>query len=449
MSALENYKPKFYVPPENARDSLREHMLVDGFDFVLDCEGSRDGFFVEARTEKKYLDFFTCFASMPLGMNHPKTLDKDFVEYMGKISLNKPSNSDIYTSVMTTFVKTLFNIAAPKYFKHSFYISGGALAVENALKTAFDWKVRKNFRKGYNREVGDKILHFENAFHGRTGYTMSLTNTDPKKIKYFPKFDWPRVSTPSIDFPLNDKSLEDVANREKKSIEEIKKAFADNKDEIAAIIIEPIQGEGGDKHFRSEFLQNLKTLADENEAMLIFDEVQTGVGVTGKWWAHEHFDVEPDIMCFGKKMQVCGILVGEKVDEEPQNVFTVSSRINSTWGANLIDMARATKFLEIIDEEKCVENAALNGKYLLEKIEALSEEYPGVVEHPRGRGLFCAFDLSLESIRDEVVSKCFDEGLIILPCGTNSIRFRPPLNVSKEHIDQGMEIIAKSVADTV
>ena len=227
-----------------------------------------------------------------------------------------------------------------------------------------DWKVQKNFAKGYTKEKGFKVLHFEHAFHGRSGYTLSLTNTLPAKTKWFAKFDWPRVSLPQINFPYSDANHDDLLRREALSIEQIKKAFEVNKDDICAIIIEPIQSEGGDNHVRREFLEQLRVLADENEAMLIYDEVQTGVGLTGKFWCHEHFgeNARPDILAFGKKMQVCGILAGKRVDEIENNVFHVSSRINSTWGGSLVDMVRSSKIMEIIEEDNLCDNAAENGR---------------------------------------------------------------------------------------
>lgn len=437
------YFPQIYVEPTKVLDELRNYILADGFDFILDLEKSRGTLLLEARTGKPFIDFFTCFASMPIGMNHPKMMDEDFINYIGRIAVNKISNSDIYTDAMATFVKTFFEYAVPEYFKYSFFIEGGALAVTNALKVAFDWKVQKNFRKGYHREVGTKVLHFREAFHGREGYTMSLTNTDPVKIKYFPKFDWPRVTNPKITFPLNDENLEKVIKLERQSLDEIKKAFKDNPDDIAAIIIEPIQGEGGDNHFRPEFLQQLRVIADENDAMLIFDEVQTGVGLTGTMWAHEQLGAKPDILCFGKKMQVCGIIVTNRVDEVETNVFKVSSRINSTWGGNLVDMVRATRYLEIIHEEKLVENAAQRGKELIDKLYELRNEFPQFISNVRGRGLFIAFDFDTPENRTRFTRQCFDEGLIILPCGEKSVRFRPPLNLTSDQIDQGLEVIRK------
>jgi L-lysine 6-transaminase len=345
---------------------------------------------------------------------------------------------------MASFVKTFFAIAVPDYFIHSFYIEGGALAIENALKVAFDWKVKKNFSKGYTIEKGHKILHFNQAFHGRSGYTMSLTNTDPNKTALYPKFDWPRVSNPFIVFPI-EKNLEDLIERENKSIREIKQAFINNPDDIAAIIIEPIQGEGGDNHFRPEFLQRLRDIANEEDALLIFDEVQTGVGLTGTMWAHEQLGVKPDILAFGKKMQVCGILATNRVDEVPDNVFRVSSRINSTWGGSLTDMVRATRYLEIIQEDNILENVKNTGNALQARLHELQKEFPMIISNCRGRGLFSAFDFPDPEIRKKFLHQCYDRGLIILACGEKSVRFRPALTLQINELEAGMNIIRDSI----
>jgi L-lysine 6-transaminase len=416
-------------------------MLVDGFDIVVDLKKSRGTYLVDARDGKRYLDFFTFVASSPLGMNHPKLTAPAFLKKLAYVAVNKPSLSDIYTEEQAQFVDTFSRVAMPATLPHAFFIEGGALAVENTLKAAFDWKIRKNRTRGYREERGRQIVHFRQAFHGRSGYTLSLTNTDPIKTDLFPKFAWPRVLNPAVRYPLNGENLARVIADEETSIGQIKQAFNENKDDIAAIIIEAIQGEGGDNHFRGEFFRALRELADENEAMLIIDEVQTGVGMTGKMWAHQHF-VEPDMIAFGKKMQVCGFLCGRRIEEIPDNVFQVSGRLNSTWGGNLVDMVRAQKFLEIIEEENLVENARLQGEHLLGALHRLAEEFPAV-SNIRGLGLFAAFDMPDADTRTKVRTACLNKGLIILPCGERSIRFRPPLNVRGEEIDAGVAIIAK------
>lgn len=437
------------LAPERVQTVLRKHLLVDGFDLVLDLERSHCGYFVDARTGRKFVDMFSCFAALPLSLNHPDLRSDDFVEQLGQIALHKITNSDVYTRVYATFVDTLFELAIPNAFTYAFFIEGGALAVENALKVAFDWKVRKNFDRGYTREVGHKVIHFRQAFHGRSGYTMSLTNTDPTKIAYFPKFDWPRITNPKLRFPLTEASLAQTIADEELALRQIDVAFAEHGDDIAAIIIEPIQGEGGDNHFRAEFLRALRRIADERDVLLIFDEVQTGMGITGTWWAFEQLHVVPDIFCFGKKSQVCGIAVTRRIDDVPENVFHVSSRINSTWGGNLTDMARATAYIRIIHQRNYLENARIQGTYLLERLVELTTRYPTTVSNARGRGLFCAFDLASPAMRKEFLRRAFEHGMLILGSGEQSIRFRPTLDISRERIDEAVTIIEHVLQELV
>lgn len=437
-------KIRSVVKPQDALSTLSRYILVDGFDIVIDFRRSKGSFIVDARSGKRYLDFFTFVASSPLGMNHPKLTTQSFLRKISRIAVHKPSNSDIYTVEQAEFLSTFARMAMPENLPHAFFVEGGALGVENALKAAFDWKIRKNFAGGYREERGRQVIHFRQSFHGRSGYTLSLTNTDPVKTDLFPKFQWPRVHNPVVKFPLNEENLIAVEKEEQQSIEEIKRAFRDNPDDIAAIIIEPIQGEGGDNHFRPEFFHQLRDLADENDAMLILDEVQTGIGMTGKMWAHQHF-VQPDMVVFGKKMQVCGFLCSRRIDEVKENVFNVSGRLNSTWGGNLVDMVRAQRYLEIIEEEDLVSNARIVGEHLLRRLQSMTEEFPGVVSNPRGRGLFAAFDTPGGDARTRIRTKCMDLGLILLPSGERSIRFRPPLNVTEDEVDMGIEIIRKAI----
>jgi L-lysine 6-transaminase len=431
------------IDPQEVHKILSKHILTDGYDMVLDLDKSEGAYLHDAKSGRKYLDFFTFFASNPLGMNHPRmAADEAFIRRLGKVAINKPSNSDVYTEEMAHFMDTFSRVGIPDYLNKSFFISGGALAVENAMKVAFDWKVRKNFEKGYREEKGHKVLHFERAFHGRSGYTMSVTNTDPNKVKYFPKFDWPRVISPAMKFPASKEHIAEVEALETMAGKQMRRYFEQHKDDIACILIETIQGEGGDRHFRKEFHQQLRNLADEYEALLIYDEVQTGIGMTGKFWAHEHF-VKPDIIAFGKKAQVCGILAGPRIDEVEDNVFKVSSRINSTWGGNLVDMVRFERILSVIEEENLVQNAAEVGAYLLEQLEAMAEKHE-YMTNPRGMGLFCSIDLPDRHSRDAVIKECVKNGLMILSCGTNTVRFRPPLTIERAQIDEGLEILEKS-----
>ncbi len=442
-SIIEEKKTDLQITAQNVHDNLRKKMLVDGFDLVLDLERSHGLTIVDRRTGSKYLDFFSFFASSPLGLNHPKINTAEFREELALASMNKPSNSDVYTVEMAKFVDTFSRIAVPDSFKHLFFIDSGALANENGLKTAFDWKVRKNFIRGYKEERGHQVIHFREAFHGRSGYTMSLTNTDPVKIAHYPKFNWPRIINPKIKFPIEE-NLDEVLRLESQAIEEIRSAIKNNKDDIAVIIIEPVQGEGGDNFFRKKFFIKLREIADENEILLMFDEVQTGIGMTGKMWAFEHF-VEPDIVSFGKKVQVCGILVNDRIDDISENVFKKSSRLNSTWGGNLTDMVRSRKYFEIIEEYNLVDNAHIMGNYLLNNLKDIQSEFPEFVSQARGLGLMCAFDMPSSELRAKFLKELYMNKLIMLGCGTHTVRFRPPLVITKEHIDEGMSIIRNTL----
>ena len=216
------------------------------------------------------------------------------------------------------------------------------------------------------------------------------------------------------------------------------------------MIIEPIQAEGGDNHFRNEFFTELRRICDENEILLILDEVQTGIGMTGKMWAFQHLDIIPDVITFGKKAQVCGILANkEKLDEVEHHVFKESSRINSTFGGNFIDMLRFQLVLEIIENENLIENSRVVGEFLLNGLKKLEQKFPDHISAARGKGLMCAFDLKDGESREWLRSKLYDEGIIILTCGDQSLRFRPHLNVTKEEIQVILDKINSIFEDLI
>ncbi len=434
------------VSPTEVHSTLARRMLVDGFDLVVDLKRSQGSYLYDSRFNKRYLDFFTFFASGSVGVNHPKIANPEFMEKLAYVAVNKPSNSDAYTVEMAEFVETFARLAQPRYLPYAFFVDGGALAVENALKTAFDWKVRKNFVKGYTEERGRQAIHFRRAFHGRSGYTLSLTNTDPVKTNYFPKFKWPRVHNPAIRFPLNEENIERVKKEEAVALQQIKQAIVNSPDDIAALIIEPIQGEGGDNHFRKEFFVELRTICDESDILLIFDEVQTGIGITGRMWAHEYF-VQPDMLAFGKKTQVCGFLCSTRIDDVLENVFHKPGRLNSTFGGNLVDMVRFARILEIIEEDKLLTHAEHVGNHLLKQLRALEEEFPELVHNARGVGLFCALDLDTAQNRDQLRSKAYEEGVILIGCGDHAIRFRPPLTMTKEEVDLGIAVMRQALKE--
>lgn len=430
------------LPPAEVLRTLGRHLLVDGFQVVVDLGHSHGCWIVDAVSGRTLLDFYGCFSSLPVGFNHPRFNEPDVQRDLLTATRSKMANSDVYCTLYAEFVRTLHRFAGLPPLERYFFIEGGAMAVENTLKAAMDWKVRKNLAAGRG-ERGTAIVHFEGAFHGRSGYTMSLTNTDPVKTALYAKFSWPRVSAPILNFDLPPGEQEQAVIEKEEAAEEQLRAIIDaQRDDIAAIIIEPIQGEGGDRHFRGEWLCFLRRICDENDILLIFDEVQTGGGSTGRMWCCEYFGVKPDLLAFGKKLQACGVMAGPRIDEVPDNVFRLSGRINSTWGGNLVDMVRATYCLRLIREDGLLENAARVGDLLVKELRRLANEEP-IIRAVRGRGLMVAFDLPDREQREEFLRGLFDGGLLALRAGERSIRFRPALDLPEEVVGQAVAILKR------
>ncbi|MDH2429056.1 L-lysine 6-transaminase [Sphaerisporangium sp. TRM90804] len=438
-------------------DRLARHMLVDGFRMELDLERSRGSWIVDAESGRRYLDLYTFFASAPLGVN-PFDDDPGFLALLGRVAANKPANSDLSTAHLADFAETFARVLGDPELPHLFFVEGGALAVENALKCAFDWKSRHNEANGRPRELGTKVLHLTRAFHGRSGYTLSLTNTDPVKTDRFPMFDWPRIDVPAIHHG-------DVEAAEERALAQARAAFARHPHDIACFIAEPIQGEGGDNHMRPAFLRAVQDLCHEHDALFVLDEVQTGAGLTGTPWAYQQLGLSPDIVAFAKKVQVGGIMAGRRVDEVPGNVFRVSGRINSTWGGGLVDMVRSRRMLEIIERDGLIPRAAVLGERLLAGLRRLEAAFPGGVRAARGRGLMCAFDVPsageaapgpdapgedgrsvAPSARDRLIAALREEeGVLVLPCGERTVRLRPALSITAEEVDHGLAALERAL----
>jgi L-lysine 6-transaminase len=436
-------KPAHRTPPQRVHETLKRKLLIDGFEFVFDPVRSEGAWLVDARDGSRYLDLFSFFASAPLGYNHPGLRQPEFRARLLEAALTKPTCSDVYSEAQADFVDT-FSRTLPSGFEHLFFIEGGALAVENALKVAFDWKVQKNRRAGRGDNLGRSIVHFKSAFHGRSGYTLSMTNTaDPRKFRDFPMFDWPRIPNPGLTFPLTTQTIAATALLEQQALDVLDRAIRERGHDLAAIIIESIQGEGGDVHFRPEFMRALRSRADDHEMLLIFDEVQSGMGLTGRWWAFEHSGVMPDIFSFGKKTQVCGIAATKRCDDV-DSVFKIPSRINSTWGGNLVDMVRCERFIEIIEQEGLLAAAADTGAYALERLEDLAGRH-SILSNVRGKGLMLAFDLPDTARRDALRKLMLEEKTIILGCGDRSIRFRPALDFPRDAVDTAVQRIENAI----
>jgi L-lysine 6-transaminase len=432
------------VQPHHVLPTLREHLLVDGFDLVLDLDRSQGAELVDARDGTTYLDLFTFFASNALGMGHHAFDDPDVEERLLQAARHKPSNSDVYSEPQATYLQTFARVLGIRDLPRHFMIEGGALAVENCLKAAFDWKSRRNEAAGHDPSLGTKVMHLRHAFHGRTGYTMSLTNTDPNKTARFPQFNWPRIPSPALRFPLDQHADANAAD-EQAALQAAADAFEAHPHDIACFIAEPIQAEGGDRHLSASFLQAIQALCREHDALFVVDEVQTGVGLTGTPWAHQQLGIEPDLVAYGKKTHVCGLMGGRRIEEEPNNVFEVAGRLNSTFGGSLVDMVRASVMMEVIERDGLIDRAASLGEGLLARLQDLASRQPAIT-NARGRGLMCAIDLPDTALRNDVAHRLFqDEKVILLGCGERTLRFRPALTITDEELTRGVDALERAV----
>lgn len=427
-------------------DLLKRKILVDGFHLVIDIPKCKGSYYFNQIDNQLYLSFYSFFGSQPVAMDHPGLKNKDYLKALFEAASVKIALSDVYSPHFARFVDVFDTTALRRQFKYLFFVEGGSLAVENALKVAFDWKTRLNLKRGKKIEA-QSIIHFTEGFHGRSGYTLSMTDSfDHRKTDYFPKFPWPRIPIPKINVYEEEPHPKTVEEREAKALALIKSHLRDFQEETAAIILEPVQSEGGGNHVRKEFFQALRKIADENDLFLIFDEVQTGLGLSGKWWCWEHFGVKPDIMTFGKKVQVGGIAVTERIDEEKiDHCFKISSRINSTFGGNLCDMVRATRYIEIIEEEKLLKNILSRGEEIMKAIEGLSKSFP--LTSIRGLGGLISFDVPTVELQKAILKYAMEkERLILLPSGKRSIRFRPSLDITQAEVKEGMGRLEKTLA---
>jgi len=409
--------------------------LFDSFPTVWNVKKSHDSFLYSNYNEK-FLDFHGGFGSNPIGWNHPKLL-KHFKDNIDThIFINKPANCDFYTQEYIDFINKFKNQVIPETYPYCFFIDGGALSVENALKIAMDWKCQKNGDK--NEKLS--IAHFQKAFHGRSGYTMSLTNTEQHKVKNFTKFNWPRfLSSPKMRLSdENQKVYDDFA------IDEIEKYMKDNKKQVAGMIIEPVQCEGGDRHFTKYFLQNLQRICNQNDILFIVDEVQTGFYTTGKPWCFQHYDLEPDLVSFGKKTQQCGVFGGKRLSELESHCFNTSGRLGSTWGGNHIDMIRSSKIIDIIKEDNLENNAIERGNQWLNNMKMIKSNE---IDNIRNIGLLMSFDMKTTEIRNKFLDILKKNKLLCLGAGDKTIRMRPNLAVSSEEIKECINKIKISLQE--
>ncbi|KAK5173022.1 4-aminobutyrate transaminase [Saxophila tyrrhenica] len=399
------------------------------------------------------LDVYAQIASIPVGYSNPSLLLAATSPEMVSAIINRPAMGNFPQHDWAEILET-----APKGCNQVFTALAGSDANELAYKAAFMWR-RRQQRGGPDVEFSPEeisssmmnqspgspnmsILSFKTAFHGRLFGSLSTTRSKPIHKLDIPAFDWPQASFPALKYPL-EQHAEENAREEQRCLEEVENLLQTYHNPPAAVIIEPIQSEGGDNHASPAFFQGLREVTRKNNVLLIVDEVQTGVGATGKFWAHEHWGLQdpPDMVTFSKKAQTAGYYFGnpELRPNKPYRQF-------NTW---MGDPARALLFRAIIQEIErlhLVENTAHTGDYLFNGLQELSKKYPKEVQNLRGKGqgTFIAWD---SPRRDEVLKKAKGVGINIGGSGEKAVRLRPMLIFQKKHADilmDGLEKIFKS-----
>ncbi|EON61745.1 4-aminobutyrate aminotransferase [Coniosporium apollinis CBS 100218] len=404
------------------------------------------------------LDVYAQIASIPVGYNNPSLLLAASSPQMASSIINRPALGNFPSHDWADILETGILSVAPRGLNQVFTGQSGSDANELAYKAAFMWK-RRQERGGADVDFTPEemssamnnqapgapslsILSFKSAFHGRLFGSLSTTRSKPIHKLDIPAFDWPQAPFPALKYPL-EAHAEENAKEEQRCLDETERLITTFHHPPAAVVIEPIQSEGGDNHATPAFFRGLRALTRKHGILLIVDEVQTGVGATGRFWAHEHWGLDdaPDMVTFSKKAQTAGYYFGnpELRPNKPYRQF-------NTW---MGDPARAILFRAIIKEVErldLVRNTANTGEYLYAELERLAQQYPAEVKNLRGKGqgTFIAWD---SPRRDEVLKKAKSVGINIGGSGERAVRLRPMLVFQRHHADillDGLEKVFKS-----
>ena len=434
------------IPGPKAKEAIKEldrHFDTRSLNMMANYHNSV-GNYIADPDGNMLLDVYAQIASIPVGYNNPSLLQAAVSPEMASSLVNRPALGNFPQHDWASILKTGILKVAPKGLEQVFTAMAGSDANEIAYKAAFMWK-RRQERGGpdvpfseeemasamNNQSPGSpeySILSFRHGFHGRLFGSLSTTRSKPIHKLDIPAFDWPQAPFPSLKYPLSEHEADNAAE-EKRCLEETEQIIKTFHKPVAAIIIEPIQSEGGDNHASPSFFAGLREITKRNNVLMIVDEVQTGVGATGKFWAHQHWNLAdpPDMVTFSKKAQTAGYYYGRE-DLRPNKPY----RQFNTW---MGDPTKALLFKAIVEEIErlsLLNNTASTGAYLYDGLEGLAKKYPDEILNLRGKGqgTFIAWD---SPRRDEVLKKAKGEGVNIGGSGERAVRLRPMLIFQKHH----------------
>lgn len=393
------------------------------------------------------LDLYGHIACVAVGYNHPDVLAATRSEAFDWLAGWRPALGVAPPPEWVDLVEGTLMRIAPRGLTKVVTVTTGAEAVENAIKAAFAWKAR--IRRGgatfsaadlqgvmLNRQPDTndmKIVSFEGGFHGRTLGALSATRSKAIHKLDFPAFEWPVLPFPASRFPLAEHAAENAEAEAR--VLGLAQALLASDPQIAGLIVEPIQGEGGDRHASPHFFRALRRICQEREVAFIADEVQTGAGATGSFWAHDAWELEtpPDAVTWSKKMQLGGLhLRDELLPAEPWRIF-------NTFLGDPMRAAQLGVILDIVERDRLVEHTANTGRRLVAGLEALQARHPGLLSQARGAGTFAAIDVRDGSTRDRLVNDLRQIGVEAGGSGDRSIRFRPALVFASRHVDEALE----------
>jgi len=383
---------------------IQKYCVKSTFAYPLTIKSGK-GCYIQDVDGKWYLDFNANVSSCNVGYAHPEIMET--LEKYSKLGAHKIAGQDFYSEEHANLAEKLVKIT-PKNLRKVFLTSTGTESVENAMKFAF-------------RKRGPiPGVSCTGGFHGRTLGSLSHTFSKPVQKKNYPEIDTERINFCSKD---DDSNIYDIDR------------LVENNPELAYVLVEPVQGEGGYIPASQKFIKHLGEVTKKYGIPIIFDEVQSGLGRTGKWWGFQHYGVTPDIIASAKSLQVGATITSKKYDPNE------GGSVSSTWGGGQrIDLAVGLKTIEIIEKENLLERSRILGLYMMKRLQEIKEKYPEKIIDVRGLGLMIGVEFKEKKKRNSVELDCFKKGLIILGCGLKTIRFSPPLIISKEEVDKGLEI---------
>lgn len=435
------------VPGPKSRELCKQLSTVQNSDavhFFVNYEKSRGNYVVDV-DGNTMLDLFTQIASLPLGYNHPRMINaitdpKNLTTFINRPALGSYPPEDFVQNLL----KTLLSVA-PKGLDHVQTMGCGTCSIESGHKAmfmAYQRKIRGD-RPPTEEEMSSSlmnqlpgspklsILSFTGAFHGRGMGALACSHAKWFHKLDFPVPDWPIAPFPQLKYPLEEHVREN-AEEEQKCLEVTRDLIEKYRllgEPVAGMCIEPVQSEGGDNHASPAFFQGLQDICKETGVYLLMDEVQTGCGASGKFWAHEHFNLResPDVVTFSKKMLSGGFYFKDEL--KPMDGY----RIYNTWVGDPSKLILLDEVLSEVRQNNVLNNVQEVGKILMDGLKDLQNQYPGLLANTRGMGALCAVDMPSVAIRDNILGKLRNKGVHTGGCGIMSMRLRPSLIFKKHH----------------